>query len=149
MASGLVPMTSLMSAERSLPPNSAGGDCLRYGFISTEIVGVGLKPQAGRGRRDDVVAEPVPIAISDRCLLAREGHPDLRIGVARAVPPGQRIGPQGLLTLKLDQPAAGIGLAGLGRPAIELGNSRDGHDARAGGKVLGANQVSEFICYGD
>ena len=111
MASGLVPMTSLMSAERSLPPSSAGGDCLRYGFISTEIVGVGLKPQPGRRRRDDVVAEPVPIAVGDRCLLAREGHPDLRIGVARAVPPGQRVGPQGLLTLKLDQPAAGIGLA--------------------------------------
>ena len=148
MASGLVPMTSLMSAERSLPPSSAGRDCLRYELISTKIVGVGLKAQPDRRRRDDVVAEAVPIAVGDRRLLARESHPDLRIGVARAVPPGQRIGPKGLLPLKLEQPAARIGLAGLGRPAVGFGNSRDGHDVRAGGKVLGANQVSEFTCYG-
>jgi hypothetical protein len=31
MASGLVPMTSLTSQERSLPPSSAGAMCLRYG----------------------------------------------------------------------------------------------------------------------
>lgn len=31
MASGLVPMTSLTSQERSLPPSSAGQTCLHYG----------------------------------------------------------------------------------------------------------------------
>ena len=31
MASGLVPMTSLTSAKRSLPPTSAGASCLHYG----------------------------------------------------------------------------------------------------------------------
>jgi hypothetical protein len=44
MASGLVPTTSLISTKRSLPPSSAGGDCLHYGVNSSlaEIVGVSL-----------------------------------------------------------------------------------------------------------
>ena len=73
MASGLVPTTSLMSAERSLPPSSAGGVCLHYGPSSSlaEIVGVGLELEPHRRRRDDVVVEPMLVAVSDRRFLGR------------------------------------------------------------------------------
>src|SRR5437763_7196772 len=79
MASGLVPMTSLISAKRSLPPTSAGGVCLHYGLSSSlaEIVRVGLELEAHRLRGDDVVLKPVPIPISDRRFAGGEGHADL------------------------------------------------------------------------
>src|SRR5438874_4848913 len=90
MASGLVPTTSLISAKRSLPPTSAGGVCLHYGLSSSlaEIVGVGLELEPDGRRRNDVVFEPVPTAISDGCFPGREGHAHLGFGVARPVPPG-------------------------------------------------------------
>src|SRR5690349_15012535 len=121
MASGLVPITSLTSAKRSTPPSSARENCLRYGRNSTEIVGVGLQLHPDRRRRNDVVLETVLVAISNRRILGSEGHPDLGIGVARAVPAGQRIRPQRLLPLELQQPQAGVGLARLRRLALELG----------------------------
>src|SRR5689334_10320377 len=113
MASGLVPITSLTSAKRSTPPSSARENCLRYGRNSTEIVGVGLQLHPDRRRWNDGVFQPVLVAISDRGFLGAAGHPHLGIGVARAVPAGQRIGPQRLLPLELQQPQAGVGLAGL------------------------------------
>src|SRR3954468_12671583 len=75
MASGLVPMTSLISAKRSLPPSSAEGVCLHYGLISSlaEIVGVGLELEADGRRRDNVIVEPMLVTICDRRLLRREG----------------------------------------------------------------------------
>src|SRR5437868_1993217 len=73
MASGLVPTTSLISVERSLPPSSAGGDCLRYGLISTEIVGVGLDFHLHRRRGHDMVAKAVLVAVGDR------GFPGLEV----------------------------------------------------------------------
>src|SRR3954447_22236772 len=100
MASGLVPMTSLISAELSLPPSSAGAICRRYGGgaresagVLAEVVGVGLELHPHRRCRDDVVRKAVFVAISDRRILALEGHSHLGIGIAGAVPAGQRVGP--------------------------------------------------------
>src|SRR5947208_12460186 len=99
MASGLVPMTSLISAKRSLPPSSAGGVCLHYGLSSSlaEIVGVGLELEAHRLRGHQTVFQAVPVAISDRRFAGGEGHADLRSGVARSRPARQRIRRQRLL----------------------------------------------------
>jgi len=58
-----------------------------------------------------MVAKAVPFAVGDRSLLRGEGKADLRIRIARAVPAGQWVGPQRLLPLELEQPAAGIGLS--------------------------------------
>src|SRR5215212_8756528 len=82
MASGLVPMTSLISAKRSLPPSSAGGVCLHYGLSSSlaEIVRVGLELQAHRLRGHQMVFQPVPVAISNRRFAGGEGHAHLRVG---------------------------------------------------------------------
>src|SRR5437773_11095991 len=112
MASGLVPMTSLMSAKRSLPPSSAGGNCLHYGLSSTKIVGVGLELHPDGRRVHDMKAEPVLLAVGNRRFLAGEIEPHLRLGVARSVPAGQRIGPHRLRAFELEQPPAGNGLAG-------------------------------------
>src|SRR5438270_4602102 len=129
MASGLVPRTSLISAERSLPPSSAGGVCLHYGLSSSlaEIVGVGLELQPHGRRRDDVEFQPVLLAISDRGLFCRECEAHLRLGVARSVLSGQRISTLRLTALALELPAAGMSLARLGRLTLHLGNSGDGH----------------------
>src|SRR5689334_17977800 len=118
MASGLVPTTSQIS-ERSLPPYSAGAICLHFGASQgasgalAEIVGVGLELETHRRRRNDVIAEAALVTVGDRRFLRGEGHPHLRVGVARAVPAGQWIGAQGLLPLELEQPATGVGLARL------------------------------------
>jgi len=109
-----------MQAVRSLPPYSAEGLCRHYGAISTEIVGVGLQLEADRRRGHNVVVEPLLVAIGNGRVLRREGHADLRIGVARPIPAGQRIGTQGLLAFELEQPAAGIRLSGLRGLAFNL-----------------------------
>src|SRR3954451_18328215 len=103
MASGLVPTTSLISAKRSLPPTSAGGVCLHYGLSSSlaEIVGVGLKLEPDGPRGNEVIIEPVLVAISDRRFAGGEGHPPLRVGVARPIPARQRIGAERLLPFEL------------------------------------------------
>src|SRR5438270_8937736 len=117
MASGLVPMTSLISAKRSTPPSSAGGDCPDYSVISTEIIGVRLDLHPDRRSRQYVICEPVLLAIGDRGFLAVKVDPHLRVGVARAVPTGERVGTLRFLTLEFQQPAAGVGFAGLRRLA--------------------------------
>src|SRR4051794_25024281 len=122
MASGLVPMTSRMSADCSLPPSSAGGMCLHYGASasSAEIVGVSLELEAhGRGG-DHVVVEPMLLAVSDRRFAGREVHSDLRVRIARAVPARERIGTKRLFPFEFEQPGPAVGFAGLGRPAIKL-----------------------------
>src|SRR6476646_2809316 len=130
MASGLVPMTSLMSAKRSLPPTSAEGDCLRYGRSSTKIVGVGLELEAHRCGGHDMVLKPVLVAVGDCRVLRLEGDAHLRPRVARSIPAGERVRAEGLLPLELQQPLAGIGLAGLRGLALELRDARDGHHPR-------------------
>src|SRR5689334_23158703 len=122
MASGLVPTTSLTSAKRSLPPSSAGGVCLHYGLSSSlaKIVSVGLKLEPDWWRRHDMVGEAMLVAIGDRRVFRREGHPHLWIGVARSVPAGQRVGPERLLPFKLQKPAPGVRLARLRGLAFDL-----------------------------
>jgi len=141
MASGLVPTTSQMSAKRSLPPSSARAICLRYELSSTKIVGVGLQFQADRLGRHDMVIQPVLAAISDRGVFRRKAQAYLWPGVARPIPAGQRIGAQGFLPLELKQPAASIGLPGLGRLAVDLGYAGDSHRASRG-KVKPSNQAA-------
>src|SRR5215208_4578471 len=74
-----------------------------------------------------MIAEPVLLAVSDCRIFRREFHADLRVGVARTVPSGERVGANRLLPLELEQPAAGVRLARLGGLAVELGNARDRH----------------------
>src|SRR6185437_1784771 len=127
MASGLVPITSRTSAKRKLPPSSAAPLCRCYGRSSTEIVGVSLDFEPNRRRRHEMIVEPSAFAVGDRSLFRGENHPHLRVGVAGAVPAGQRIRPKRLLPLELEDPLAGIGLARLGRLAFVLEDARDGH----------------------
>lgn len=145
MASDRVPMTSHISLQGSFPPSSAGRDCASYGFISTEIIGVGLKFQPDRRCGHDVVLEAMLFAVIDRRLPRRTSNPHLRFGVTRSVPAGQRIRSQRLLTLELDEPAAGVGFARLGCLAIKFGNAGDGHRFRRG-KVRFLNQAFGFKC---
>src|SRR5437868_12944773 len=103
--------------------------CLHYGASasSAEIVGVALELEAHGWGGDHMVVEPVPLAVSDRRLAGREVHSDLRVRIARAVPPGERIGTKRLFPFELEQPAAAVGLAGLSRPPVELGYAGNGH----------------------
>jgi len=120
---------SLTSAVRSLPPSSARAICLQSGISasSAEIVGVGLNLEAHRRRRDEMIIEPVFPAVSDRRIAGRKFQTNLRVRVTRTVPPRQWIGPDRLVPLELEQPAAGIRLAGLGGSAIDLGDAGDSH----------------------
>src|SRR4051812_34471057 len=88
IASGLVPMTSRISVESSLPPSSAGAVCLQSTRSSTKIVGVGLQLQFHRRGGNEVVGKAVLVAISDRCFLARAGDPHLGVGISGTVPAG-------------------------------------------------------------
>src|SRR5438445_158768 len=106
-------MTSLTSAKRSLPPSSAGEDCLHYGRSSTKIIGVCLDLQSDRRRGNDVMFEAVFLAIADCGFLGRKVDAHLRVGVARPVPACQRIRPLRLLPFEFQQPVSGIRLARL------------------------------------
>ena len=77
-----------------------------------------------------MVAKAMLGAVGDRGLLGGEGEANLRVRIARSVPSGQWVRTQRLLALELELPAAGIGFAGLGRLALELGNAGDGHEAQ-------------------
>src|SRR3569623_3738763 len=92
-----------------------------------EVVGVGLDLEPDRRGGEHVVGQTVPVAVGDGRILRREGQANLRPSVARAVPPGQRIRPLSFLTLELEEPLAGLGLAGLGGLARDFGNAGGGH----------------------
>jgi hypothetical protein len=124
MASGLVPMTRQTFSRRSFPPTSAGANCLRSGGSQAargglaEIVGVGLELQSDGRRGQDMVLEPMLLAISDRGIFRGERHAHLRIGVAGTIPAGERIGAKRLLPFELEQPQAGVRLARLRRLSL-------------------------------
>src|SRR6476620_4365484 len=94
---------------------------------STEIVGVGLDLELDRWGEDDVVLQAVFSAVGDGRVLGLEGQAYLRAGIARAVPAGQRVGSKRLLALEFQEPAPGIGLARLGRPAFDFGDAGNRH----------------------
>src|SRR5687768_6247801 len=77
-----------------------------------------------------MILQALALAEGDRLFLRLEVDLDLRVRVAGAVPAGQRVGPKRLLPLELQQPQAVVGLAGLGRAAVELGDTGDRHQLR-------------------
>ncbi len=110
---------------------------------STKIVGVGLDLEPHGGCRNEVIIEPVSVAVGDRCFLRGEGDSHLSVGISRAVPAGQRIGVKRLLPLELEDPLTGIRFAGLRGFAFLLHDTGDRHGL-GGGKDRSPNQAQRL-----
>jgi len=95
--------------------------------VLTKIVGVGLDLEPdGRGG-DDVIVEPVLLAVGDCRFLRGKGDSDLGVGVAGSVPSRERVRPKRLLALEFKHPLAGPGISGLGGLAFLLEDAGDRH----------------------
>jgi hypothetical protein len=96
-----------------------------------------------------VVLEPVLVAVSDRRFLRPEIDPHLSIRIALAIPAGQRIRPERLLPLELQDPATGIRISRLGSLALKLGDAGDGHRGRKWQSVASESSgtlMRDWVC---
>ena len=103
MASGLVPITKLTRALDSFPPGFGVAYLAHFGYYDKrnratgginllEVVRVGLKLEGYRGRWHEVDIQALADGVGHCFVACFEIQPNLRVGITRARPAGQRIG---------------------------------------------------------
>jgi hypothetical protein len=80
----------------------------------SEVVRIGLELQGAGGGGNDFIGQAFGFGIGHGSSFGGEGELELGAGVCRADPAHQRVGTFGGLWLKLQPPAFGFALAGLG-----------------------------------